>query len=137
MSEQVTATRVGNAALWVLQAALAAYFVYSGFLLFGDDFIGKFDEIGFGQWLRYLTGGLEVAGAVGLLVPRLCGLAALGLVGVMAGAVGTELFLLARGDATLPALLLVAAAVVAWFRRDRTLALLPGRTGQRDGRRGK
>jgi uncharacterized membrane protein YphA (DoxX/SURF4 family) len=116
--------RIGNVALWALQALLAAYFVYSGFLLLGDDFVKKFDEIGFGQWLRYLTGVLEIAGAIGLLIPRLCGLAALGLAGVMVGAVGTELFLLERGDAVLPLILMVLAAVVAWFRRDSARTLL-------------
>lgn len=125
MSDQVgTARNVGNIVLWVVQVLLAAYFVYSGYLLFGDNFVKKFDEIGFGQWLRYVTGTLEIAGAIGLLVPRLCGLAALGLVGVMAGAVTTELLLLANGDAVLPAELLVVSAVVAWFRRDTVVALV-------------
>jgi putative oxidoreductase len=114
----------GNVALWALQVLLAAYFVYSGSLLFGDDFVKKFDEIGFGHWLRYLTGVLEIAGAIGLLIPPLCALAALGLVGVMVGAVGTELFLLEHGDAVLPLILMVLAAVVAWFRRDSLRALL-------------
>jgi uncharacterized membrane protein len=31
--------------------------------------VGLFDAIGIGQWFRYLTGGLEVLGAVALLVP--------------------------------------------------------------------
>ncbi|PSL56944.1 DoxX-like protein [Saccharothrix carnea] len=116
---------VGNIALWLLQVLLAAYFVYSGVSLLGDDFVGKFDKIGSGQWLRYVTGVLELAGALGLLVPRLCGLAALGLVGVMTGAVATELFVLGDPDgAVLPAILLVLAAVVAWFRRDTIRALL-------------
>ncbi|MEV0679137.1 DoxX family protein [Actinosynnema sp. NPDC050436] len=122
MSDRTVPVRAGTVVLWGVQVALAAYFAYSGLLLFGDGFVRKFDEIGFGQWLRYLTGTLEVAGALGLLVPRLCGLAALGLAGVMAGAVGTELLLL-DGDATLPALLLVVAAVVAWFRRFTIRAL--------------
>lgn len=127
MTDRSIAPRVGEAVLWLAQIALAAYFVYSGYLLFGDGLVGKFEEIGFGQWLRYLTGVLEIAGAIGLLIPRLCGLAALGLVGVMAGAVGTELFLVEKGGPVLPALLLVAAAAIAWFRRDTILALLPGR----------
>ncbi|HEX6347333.1 DoxX family protein [Umezawaea sp.] len=131
MSSRVdTARRVGDVVLRVVQALLAAYFVYSGYLLFGPGTIGKFEEIGVGQWLRHLTGVLEVAGAIGLLVPRLCGLAALGLAGVMAGAVTTELFLVSGGDATLPAELLVVSAVVAWFRRDTVLALLPQRLGK-------
>ncbi|SDW27071.1 DoxX-like family protein [Amycolatopsis xylanica] len=124
MSEAKAAVRIGNVVLWVLQVALAAYIIYSGYTLFGDNYVKKFDEIGFGQWLRYVTGVLEIAGGLGLLIPRLCGLAALGLVGVMAGAVGTELFLLAKGGPMLPAILLAAAAVIAWFRRDTIKALV-------------
>lgn len=104
--------------LWTMQALLAAYFVYSASLLFGDGLVGKFTEIGFGQWLRYLTGTLELAGAVGLVIPFLSGLAGLGLAGVMAGAVATELFLLADGDAFLPALLGGLAVLVAVARRN-------------------
>jgi putative oxidoreductase len=103
--------------MWTMQVLLAAYFAYSASLLFGTGLAGKFDEIGLGQWLRYLTGALELAGALGLLVPFLSGLAGLGLAGVMAGAVGTELFLLASGDAFLPAVLAgfaVLVAVVRW-----------------------
>src|SRR6185295_16369479 len=95
-----------------------AYFVYSASLLFGDGLVGKFHEIGFGQWLRYLTGTLELAGAVGLVILFLSGLAGLGLAGVMAGAVATELFLVADGDAFLPALLGGLAVVVAVARRN-------------------
>lgn len=103
--------------MWTVQVLLAAYFVYSAALLFGSDLVGKFDEIGVGQWLRYLTGTLELGGAVGLVIPFLSGLAALGLAGVMAGAVGTELFLLADGDASLPELLGGLALAVAVTRR--------------------
>jgi uncharacterized membrane protein len=45
-----------------------------------------FATIGIGQWFRYVVGALELAGAVGVLIPRLSGLAALGLIGLMAGA---------------------------------------------------
>lgn len=115
--------------VWTVQALLAAYFVYSATLLFGDGLVGKFTEIGVGQWLRYVTGVLELAGAVGLVIPFLSGLAALGLAGVMAGAVGTELFLLADGDALLPALLGGLALVVAVARRGtvRTALAWPRR----------
>lgn len=126
MSDQAASVpvKVGNVVVWALQLALAAYFLYSGWLLFGDGFVKKFDDIGFGQWLRYLTGTLEIAGALGLLLPRLCGLAALGLFGVMVGAVSTELFILdsAKG-APLPAVLGLVALVVAVLRRDTVKAL--------------
>jgi putative oxidoreductase len=45
-----------------------------------------FGQIGAGQWLRYLTGTAELAGAVGLLIPPWAGLAAIGLAVDMAGA---------------------------------------------------
>jgi hypothetical protein len=41
----------------------------------------------------------------------------------MAGAVTTELFLVAKGGPELPAGLLVACLVVAFFRRDTIIAL--------------
>ncbi|MEU7531889.1 DoxX family protein [Saccharothrix sp. NPDC042600] len=126
MSDQTASVpvKVGNVVVWALQLALAAYFLYSGWLLFGEGFVKKFDDIGFGQWLRYVTGALEIAGALGLLLPRLCGVAALGLFGVMVGAVSTELFILdsARG-AQLPAVLGLVALVVAVLRRDTVKAL--------------
>lgn len=51
-----------------------------------------FATIGVCQWFRYLVGALEIASAVGVLVPRLSGLAALGLVCLMAGATMINLF---------------------------------------------
>lgn len=110
--------------MWTIQVLLAAYFVYSASLLFGDGLVGKFTEIGFGQWLRYLTGVLELAGAVGLVIPFLSGLAALGLTGVMAGAVATELFLLDNGDASMPAMLGGVALAIVVSRRNTIRAAL-------------
>ncbi|GAB3489853.1 DoxX family protein [Amycolatopsis cihanbeyliensis] len=116
---------VTGVVLWVLQVVLAAEFLYSGYLLFsGGDTVDTFEQLGLGQWLRYLTGVLEVAGAIGLLIPRLAGLAALGLAGVMVGATATEIFVLEDGSPVLPLILLLVCAGVAWFRRASTLALL-------------
>lgn len=124
MSDQTVGARDGNIMAWVLQGLLAVYYLYSAYtLVFTDDHVRKFDEIGFGQWYRYTPGVLEIAGAIGLLIPVLCGLAALGLTGLMVGAVFTEIFLVEKGDAILPALLLVICAVLAWYRRDTIRAL--------------
>jgi putative oxidoreductase len=128
MTDQASTTpRAGitNIVLWVVQVLLAAEFIYSGYTLFNSNMIPKFDEIGFGQWLRYVTGVLEIAGGIGLLIPMLCGLAALGLALVMVGASITELFLLTHGGPMLPLILLVVSAAVAWFRRDTIKKLIP------------
>src|SRR5262245_35041101 len=111
--------------MWTVQVLLAAYFVYSAALPFGDGLAGKFTESGVGQCLRSVTGVRGLACAVGLVVPFFCGLAALGLAGVMAGAVATELFLLANGDAGLPALLgglALSVAVTRWSTVRTALA---------------
>ena len=119
--------RVANVVLWVAQIGLAAFFVFASTpKLLGDPTaVAMFHTIGFGQWLRYLTGTCELAGAIGLLVPRLSGVAATGLVGVMIGASLTNLFLLPgmQSSAVMTALLGVVFAVIAWARRDRTVAL--------------
>jgi len=122
-----TAAKIGNIVVWILQIALAVQFVMNGYALFTDQFVAKFDDIGFGQWFRYLTGVLEIATAVGLLVPRICGLAALALAGIMAGAALTEIFLVTNGgldDAKLPLLFMVWALVIAVYRREQILGAL-------------
>ena len=128
MSEQTsTAAKIGNVVVWILQILLAVQFVYNGYLLFTDQFVAKFDDIGFGQWFRYLTGVLEIGAALGLLVPRVCGIAALGLAGIMGGAALTELFLVTNGGfkaATMPIIFAVWALVIAIYRREQILGLL-------------
>ena len=88
-----------------------------------EQAVQTFADIGAGQWLRYLTGVLEIAFGLGLLIPRLSGLAALGLTGVMTGAVLAEVVLL-DADVLVPLILLGLVAVIAWFRRDDTLRVL-------------
>ncbi|WP_329787542.1 DoxX family protein [Lentzea sp. DG1S-22] len=128
MSEQTsTAAKVGNVVVWILQIALAVQFFLNGYALFTDQFVAKFDDIGFGQWFRYLTGVLEIATAVGLLIPRICGLAALALAGIMAGAALTEMLLVTNGgidDATMPLVFMVWALVIAVYRREQILGAL-------------
>ena len=66
---------------------------------------------------------LEVAGAVGLLIPFLSSLAALRLAAVMVGAAMTTQFLLEESP-WLPLALLVVAAVIAWARRSSNSILV-------------
>ena len=120
-------------ALWALQAVLALMFAMAGLAkVFGDPaMVEMFATIGIGQWFRYLVGTLELAGAVAVLVPRLSGLAALGLVGLMAGATLTNVLVL--GTSVLaPISLMLASALVAWGRWPRTRTLFTNReTGGR------
>ena len=112
-------------ALWALQMALALVFAMGGLAKVGGDaaMVEMFATIGIGQWFRYVVGTLEIAGAVGVLVPRLSGLAALGLVCLMAGATLTNLFVLGASP-LLPSVLLLVSALVARGRRARAEAHL-------------
>jgi putative oxidoreductase len=119
--------KIINVGLWILQIGAAGMFLMVGFLKLSGDaqMVGLFDAVGLGQWFRYVTGSLEVMGAVLLLVPRLSGLGALLLVGVMLGAVPTHLFVV--GGSPLPAIiLLIVTGVTAWGRRQRTINVLAG-----------
>ena len=119
-------------ALWALQALLALMFAMSGFAKVGGDaaMVEMFATIGIGQWFRYLVGALEIAGAIGVLVPRLSGLAALGLVCLMAGATLTNLFVLGTSP-LLPVVLMVVSALVAWVRWPRTRTLFTNMDSER------
>jgi putative oxidoreductase len=113
-----TSRRSIAVALWVAQAVLALQLASGGVLkLIGDAaMVDLFTDIGAGQWFRYAVGLVELVGAVGLLIPRLCGLAALGVTALLVGATVTNV---AIGVAPwLPLVLLLVAATVAYVRRS-------------------
>ena len=78
------------------------------------------------RWRSHLTGACELAGAIGLLIPRLSGLAALGLAGVMLGATATNRFLLPgmAPIAVITVLLGVVFILIARARKPETTALV-------------
>jgi len=82
------------------------------------ELVGLFDAIGIGQWLRYVTGSIEVVSAVALLVPAWAAFGALLLIPTMVGAVFTHLFIV--GGSAVPATVpLIGALAIAWARRDQ------------------
>lgn len=115
-----TAGRAGTIALWALQIALALVFAGAGSAKIAGaaQMVDTFTEIGAGQWLRYFVGALELAGAVGLLIPWLAGLAAVGLAALMIGATVTDLFIIDESPVAALVLFLVAG-FIAWIRRDQ------------------
>jgi uncharacterized membrane protein YphA (DoxX/SURF4 family) len=114
-----------NVVLWVFQVALALmFFMAGGGKLAGSAMhVALFDAIGIGQWFRYVTGLLEVSGAVLLLVPRASGAGAALLSAVMLGAITTHVAVLHNSPA-MPVVLLVGLAFVAWGRRAQIAALV-------------
>ncbi|WP_273652561.1 DoxX family protein [Cellulomonas fimi] len=108
--------------LWVARAALALVFLGAGgSKLAGEGaMVDMFADIGAGQWLRLVVGGLEVAGAVGVLVPRVALPAAAGLALLMVGATLTNLLVLGESPVVTLVLGVLAAAVAVVLRRRQT-----------------
>jgi putative oxidoreductase len=105
--------------LWTLTIVVAAMFLLAGTLkLTGVPMeVELFAAIGIGQWFRYVTGLLEIAGAIGLFVPAVAPLAALTLAAVMVGAIVTHLFVVG-GNPLIPIALLAASIAIAYLRRE-------------------
>lgn len=106
--------------LWAAQLLLIVQFATGGVLkLVGQPAMtAMFDTIGAGQWLRFVVGTLEVAAAVGLLVPQFSGLAAAGLVALLVGATATNIAILH----ITPALPMASLVLAAWSRTGAAIA---------------
>ena len=123
-------SKVKNIALWVPQVLTAATFLMAGFAKLSGQpmMVETFDKIGLGQWFRYVTGGIEVASAILLLIPRLTPVGAALLVCTMCGAILTHLVLI--GGSPVPAMVLGCfAAIIFWGRRGALKAWLARRPG--------
>ena len=120
-------SRAGLIGLWAAQVALAGLFLLAGSskLAGSSETVALFEAIGAGQWLWYVTGLVEVGSALALFVPSLAPFGAVALVATMLGAIAAHVFVLGVSPA-LPAVLLLAALAVAWARRGRLLAAVPG-----------
>ena len=114
--------------LWTAQILLAALFVNFAMAKLTGGLVQEFNAIGVGQWLKYLAGTAELAGAIGLLTPWLAGLAAAGLAAVMAGATIINATVLNsipqfRGLWAMTLILFAWSVLLAYGRRQQIKAL--------------
>lgn len=113
-------SRTSNVVAWTLTIILALLFALAGGVKFFNNpvMIQEFDQVGLGQWFRYFTGSLELAGAVGILIPGVRFQAALLIATVMVGATIANLTVLhVPAAAILTVILLGLALALAWLRR--------------------
>jgi uncharacterized membrane protein YphA (DoxX/SURF4 family) len=123
MSEPNTADRkrLRETAYVLASVVVATPFVISGAAkLFGmGSMVDVFGHLGLGQWVRYLTGGVELAGALLLLRHRTALVGALILSCVANGAIVTHVAII--GGSFVPAAVLATAsaglAYAAWHRQ--------------------
>jgi putative oxidoreductase len=104
--------------MWILSVLVALAFLGAGGakLAGAAAMVELFDKVGLGQWFRYFTGMLEVAGAIGLLISRYAFYAAILLALVMVGATIANLTVLGASPAP-TVVLLVLCGIIAWLRK--------------------
>src|SRR5919106_2889602 len=104
--------------LWCVQALLALVFVSASWakLMGNPEMVALFSAVGFGQWFRYVTGILELTGAVLIMVPKTRRAGAALLATIMLGALTAHLLIL-HVPPTTPGVLLLLSGFVVWRRR--------------------
>jgi putative oxidoreductase len=111
--------------VWVVSGLLTAAFLMAGSmkLLGSEEIVQNFQKWGYPLFFLYVVGLSEVSFTIGLWIPKLLGLAALGLVGLMIGAVGTHI-MAAEFNMLAPSLVLgFQSALVFWIRYPQTRQL--------------
>jgi putative oxidoreductase len=79
-------------AVWVPTVVFGLFFVMQGVMKLqpASPWEGRFAEWGFPAWFLIVVGVMELAGGIGLFVPRVSAYAALTLAVTMVGALGTH-----------------------------------------------
>ena len=115
-----------NIALWIVQALLAALFLFAGTMKFLTPIDGMTKQIAMPGWFLYFIGVSEVLGALGLVLPWLLGvkpwltpLAAAGLVIIMIGATATTLLTVDYASTAIPVVVGILCAFVAHGRSKK------------------
>jgi uncharacterized membrane protein YphA (DoxX/SURF4 family) len=104
---------------WVIRIPVVLVFLLIGITKFNNDPRGEwfkiFEQIGFGQWFRYVTGAIQVTGAVLLLTRWTRTLGAAMLVCTMIGAMLVDIFVMHAVGFALAPMVLLCAVVATWF----------------------
>jgi uncharacterized membrane protein YphA (DoxX/SURF4 family) len=110
---------------------LAGVFIMFGAGKFMDPakWIEKFAAWGVPTWFVPVSGALELAGAVGLLIPVLRGLAGIGLALFMIGAVATHVIHHEVVMIFVAGAIMIGSAAVGWLRLPETKELINSRLG--------
>ena len=118
-------SRLVTILVWILRIVLAALFLMAAFMkLSGQQMmVDEFGVIGLGQWFRYLTGLLELVGAIALLVPAVSAVGAGLLLCVDVGAFFAQAFVL-HGDMIHTIVIAVLLVLLIYLQRDRLAAAL-------------
>lgn len=111
-------TTTQNRLIWGVRILLALAFAGAGAAKLAGVpmMVATFEAVGVGQWFRYLTGAIELAGAVMLLIPRTALYAGLMLGATMVGATISHLTVV-PGSPVGAIVLGLLCALVVWHQR--------------------
>ena len=105
--------------MWAVQILLAIFYVLaaSGKLISRPQVIEMFRHWGFPDKFYLVIGALELLGAIGLLIPRIAGYAAAGLILLMIGAAVTHLVNGQGLQVLRPLIFMLFLALIVFLRR--------------------
>ena len=115
----MTESKVKSVIAWVLQILLAIFYVLasSGKIISRPQVIEMFRGWGFPDRFYLVIGVLEFLGAIGLLIPRVAGYAASGLIVIMIGATLTHLVNGEGLQILRPLIFMLLLAAIVYLRR--------------------
>jgi putative oxidoreductase len=112
---------------WVLRGGVAVFFIAMGADKFrsgpSGEWVRLFAQIGVGQWFRYFTCVVEIAGALLYAFPLTTMIGAALLGGTMVGAIAVHVFIRHSFAAIMPAAALVAIVAIALREPERPLRM--------------
>ncbi len=126
MSDSATLqSRAMTIGLWVFRILVAALFLFAAIqkLTGAEMEVDLFQVVGLGQWFRYVTGLLEVAGGIILLVPAISAFGALILLIVDIGAFVAQVTVLHQ-DWIHPVVIGIVLAGLVYFQRRQIIERL-------------
>lgn len=120
-------SRRARVSLSALQIVLALFYALAGALpkrIAHPSAAESFETLGWGSAGMYTIGVLELAGAIGLVIPVLAPVAAGALGALMVGAFTTQVAVFDGEYAATPLILMVPLVVIAWARRQDAAGLV-------------
>ncbi|GAB2955984.1 DoxX family protein [Streptomyces heilongjiangensis] len=119
-------SRRARVSLGALQIVLALFFGVASALpklIAHPSAAESFETLGWGSAGMYTIGALELAGAIGLVIPPLASVAGVSLSALMTGAFITQVAVFDGEYAATPLILMVPLLVIAWARREDVAGL--------------
>ncbi|GHH85231.1 DoxX family protein [Streptomyces capitiformicae] len=120
-------SRRARISLSALQIVLALFYALASALpklIAHPSAAESFETLGWGSAGMYTIGALELAGAIGLVIPVLAPVAAGALGALMVGAFITQVAVFDGEYAATPLILMVPLVVIAWARRQDAAGLV-------------